>query len=277
METVSFIKMHGLGNDFVIIDNLDARYSFTKNQIQQISDRKIGVGCDQFIVLEKSPTPKASLFMRIYNPDGSEAEACGNATRCVARLIFEKDKTKTNFFIETLNGLLEIKVEDENSITANMGVAKLEWDQIPLSKQCDTNALPLDYNKHLNNPVAVNVGNPHCVFFVSDMEQINISTWGKDIEAHELFPNKTNVEFAQILSDNTIRMRVWERSAGITQACGSAACATLIAAVRRGLIPNRKAEIIMDGGSLFIEWLASGHVLMTGPTTKVFEGQFILD
>lgn len=266
---MNFIKMHGLGNDFVIFDAREVENTLTDSQIQHIANRRTGVGCDQLIVME--PSERGDLFMRIYNPDASQAEACGNATRCVAHRYMSEAGT-TECTIETLGGLLHCRLLDNDLVEVNMGAPQLKWQDIPLSREIDTLNLNIGQGE-AHNPVAVGVGNPHCVFFVENAETVPVAEIGPVFEHHELFPNRTNVEFAQILAPDKIRMRVWERSAGITQACGSATCATIVAAVQRGLT-GRKAEIIVDGGTLTLEYRESdNHILMTGPVAYVFEGE----
>lgn len=263
--TLEFRKMHGLGNDFVIIDRRTDHAAIAPELIRKLADRRYGVGCDQLIVLE--PSKRADLFMRIYNPDGSEAGACGNGTRCVAAWLGQPSCT-----IETISGVLSCKMLENGMVEVDMGAPRLDWADIPLSEERDTLHLGIGDGDSLNDPVAVSMGNPHCVFFVSDLSKIALETIGPAVECNSLFPQRTNVEFAQVLGPDKIRMRVWERGAGVTQACGSGACATMVAAIRRGLT-DRRAEIILDGGSLFLEWRESdSHVLMTGPATNVFSG-----
>lgn len=265
--------MHGLGNDFVVIDAIKTPISLTNQQKQALCDRRRGVGCDQILVMEPSRQDGADLFMAIYNPDGSEAGACGNGTRCVAHLWMSRNGRK-DCVIETVAGLLRCRMADNDMVRVDMGVPCLNWDQIPLAQEQDT--LSLDLAGVDGTPVAVNMGNPHAVFFVDDISKVDLAGRGPQVENHALFPQRTNVEFVQVLGPETIRMRVWERGAGITQACGSGACATMVAAVRRGL-SSRRAEVILDGGSLFMEWREEdGHVLMTGPTATVFEGRYFL-
>ncbi|MFN3827235.1 MAG: diaminopimelate epimerase [Micavibrio sp.] len=269
--TKEFIKMHGLGNDFVVVDaSLDGQVP-TPEQVRDIADRKRGIGCDQVLVMEKARNKDADIFMRIYNPDGSEAGACGNGTRCVASLYMQRHN-KQSCVIETVAGLLPSRMVD-GLIEVDMGEPRTRWDQIPLSKECDTLNLGILHGRQtMTEPVAVNVGNPHTIFFVDDVAKIELEKWGPEVENHVLFPERTNVEFAQVMAPDKIRVRVWERGTGVTQACGSGACATIVAAARRGLT-GRKAEIVLDGGSLHMEWRAEdGHILMKGPATYVFDG-----
>lgn len=268
---MNFVKMHGLGNDFVILDARKENIQLHAEQVTTICDRHFGVGCDQLIVLEVAE--KADVFMRIYNSDGSESGACGNASRCVAHILMKEQGTKS-CVIETCSGLLPSKMAKNDLVCVDMGPARLDWVDIPLSKEVDTLNLAIGEGA-VRDPVAVNMGNPHCVFFVDDLGTLDPSEYGPRFETHKLYPEKTNVEFVQVLGRDKMRLRTWERGVGMTLACGSAACATIVAAVRRGLTDN-KAEIIIDGGgSLHLEYdQESGHVFMTGPVAYVFEGQF---
>lgn len=263
--------MHGLGNDFIILDLRDGTPLPPRNKIAPLTDRKTGIGCDQFIPVLPPQNPAADCFMRILNhPDASEAEACGNATRCVASILMD-ESGKDIVVIETVAGLLKCR-RDGDMIQVDMGVPKTDWQDIPLTEECDTNHLNIEIGG-VRDPGAANIGNPHCVFFVENAETLDIAALGPLAEHHPLFPEKTNVEFVHIIDRNTMRMRVWERDTGITMACGSAACGTMVAAFRRDLV-DRKCEIILDGGSLFFDWRENdGHLFMTGPVTFVFEGQ----
>lgn len=265
-----FIKMHGLGNDFVILDLRDGTAAPSPQKIAGIANRKTGIGCDQLIILEPKRNPETALFMVIYNQDGSVAEACGNATRCVASLIMN-ETGKDMTVIETVAGTLPCWREPDGRITADMGEPKFDWKDIPLAEERDTLNLKIGEG-NVKDPVGVNVGNPHAVFFVDNVEKIDVKTIGPKIENDKLFPNKINVEFVEVKSPTELRMRVWERNAGETHACGSGACATLVAAVRRGLA-ERKADIVLDGGTLSIDWSEKDNrVRMTGPAALVFDG-----
>ena len=253
---MNFVKMHGLGNDFVILDHRSGGVMLDSVRIQQICDRHFGIGCDQLIILE--PSRAAGVFMRIYNPDGSEAETCGNATRCVADLCMAEG-WEASCTIETRGGILKCRKLPDDLIEVDMGAPVHVADMAFTAGG-------------LKNPVSVNMGNPHCVFFVDNAEDIPLESLGPTIENDKAFPNKTNVEFAHITKGGQIRVRVWERGAGVTLACGSGACAVMVAAAHKGLT-GRKAEIAMDGGVLTLEWRKTdGHVLMTGPVAYVFEG-----
>ena len=274
MAALPFQKMHGLGNDFVVIDARDRAVPLSLSQRQWIADRRRGIGCDQLIVLEPPRDRLADVFMRIHNPDGGEAGACGNATRCVAAKVMAEKKSR-HVIVETVSGLLDTEAVDGNRISVDMGVVKLDWREIPVSEACDTLHLPLGVGP-LSDPVGVNVGNPHAVFFVPNAEQVDVAALGPVLERHKLFPERANIEAAQIISPERIRMRVWERGAGITQACGSGACATLVAAARRKLT-GRTATLVLDGGELLIEWLPDNHVRMTGAWAESFRGEIDVD
>ncbi|MEE3626665.1 diaminopimelate epimerase [Nitrospirillum sp. BR 11752] len=266
-----FLKMHGLGNDFVVLDARTTPLSLTGAQARVLADRRFGVGCDQIIILEPPQTAGADVFMRILNPDGSESGACGNATRCVASLIAAEGAGRDRLTVETISGLLPAVRHADGLVTVDMGPARLDWQQIPLAEPADTLSLDVAAGP-LSRPCAVNMGNPHAVFFVDDAEAVDLPQWGPQLEHHTAFPERANIEVATVVAPGRVRMRVWERGAGITLACGSGACATLVAAARRGLT-GRKADIVMDGGTLTIEWREDGHVLMTGPVATAFSGE----
>ena len=266
-----FIKMHGLGNDFVVLDARARPWPLDGPRARAIADRKTGVGCDQLIVLEPAGDRRADAFMRIRNADGGEVEACGNAARCVAILLME-EAGRDRAVIETPAGLLDAARRPDGLIAVDMGPVRLEWREIPLARAMDTLHLELTLGP-LADPVAVNVGNPHVVFLVPDAETIPLGELGPKIEHHPLFPERVNVEVATRLSDGTLRMRVWERGVGITRACGTGACATLVAAHRRGLA-GRAATVLLDGGPLLIEWRAGdNHVVLTGAVATSFRGR----
>lgn len=269
MDGLSFTKMHGLGNDFVVLDARAAPIAIGARQARAIADRHAGVGCDQLIVLEPPASDLADVFMRIRNADGGEVAACGNATRCVAAVLM-KEKKADHVIIETAAGLLDTEAAANGQVRVDMGPVRLDWREIPLAEAIDTLHVPIDIPP-LRDAVGVNVGNPHAVFFVPDAEAVPLSTVGPIIERHRLYPERVNVGVAQVQSEDEIRLRVWERGAGITMACGTGACAALIAANRRGLT-GRKATVMLDGGPLLIEWLPDNHVVMTGPVAVSFRG-----
>jgi diaminopimelate epimerase len=215
-------------------------------------------------------------FMRIFNPDASEAGACGNATRCVAAFLHVREGM-AHPAIETAAGLLRTAILPDGRVEADMGLVRLQWDAIPLARPCDTLNLPLSVGP-LSSPTAVSVGNPHAVFFVPDAEVVDLGRWGPILENDPLFPQRCNIEAVSAVGVTTLRMRVWERGAGITPACGSGACAAAVAAVRRGLVDRAApVRVLLDGGALDIVWRADGHVLMTGPAACSFEGTIDLD
>lgn len=276
---IHFKKMHGLGNDFVIIDGRENGLTLTPAQVRQISDRKRGIGCDLVVLMKYSKTWQEMTFCHLINADGSEIEACGNAARCIADILMTEDQVDT-IIIETVYGSLNCWRTENDLIKVEMGKPQLSWQKIPLSQECDTLSVPLE-GHGLPIPAAVNIGNPHCVFFmeqdVAQWTDDQITSLGSYVETHPLFPQKTNVEFVQVLSPTHMRMRVWERGVGITEACGSGACAVAIAAIRRGLT-ERAVTVTLDGGDLTIHWPEDdGAVFMTGSATHVFEGEYYLD
>ncbi len=266
--TRPFVKMHGLGNDFVIFDARREGLKLTSGQIRAVSDRRTGVGCDQLFVME--PSERADVFMRIYNADGGEVEACGNGARCIARLV-RPDGAPVR--IETKGGLIEGRA-DGDAAALDMGAPGLDWDQIPLAYAMDTVNMPVGWEE-LTAPGAVNMGNPHIVFFVPDTDAAALERLGPLIETDPLFPQKINVGAAEIISREHIRLRVWERGVGLTQACGTGACAAAVAAARRRLT-EREVTVSLPGGDLQIEWREDGHVLMTGPAEISFTGEIAL-
>jgi diaminopimelate epimerase len=265
--TTPFVKMHGCGNDFVILDGRPRPLGLTPSQAAAVANRHTGVGSDQLITLE--PTANADIFMRITNSDGSEAGACGNATRCVADILM-RETGRSSVTIRTISGDLPSVRRPDGLIEVDMGPALLDWRDIPLSRPMDTLRLDLP-----GEPAAASMGNPHVTFFVSGLDAVAIETQGPRLEHDPLFPERANIGFAQILDPNTIRLRVWERGAGLTLACGSGACATLVNAHRRGLT-HRRADVIVDGGVLDIAWRDDGHVLMAGPVATAFHGEIDL-
>jgi diaminopimelate epimerase len=269
MSGRAFVKMHGLGNDFVVVDARAEPLSLDAAQARAIADRRTGVGCDQFIVIEPAANGRADAAMRIRNADGGEVEACGNGARCVASLLM-RELGRPRVAIDTPAGVILAEDAGGGRVAVDMGPARLDWREIPLARAMDTLHLDLALGP-LSDPVAVNVGNPHAVFFVPDAESIDLAAFGPQLEHHALFPERCNIEAATVLSPTRLRMRVWERGAGITRACGTGACAALVAAARRGLT-ERKAEVVLDGGTLDVEWAADGHVRMTGPATTSFTG-----
>lgn len=270
-DKIPFIKMHGLGNDFAIFDA--RKQTLPDLDIAAISNRKTGIGFDQMAILRASET--SDCIMDIYNADGSRVGACGNMTRCVADILI-KELGKDKVVIETDAGHLKCWKCDaeEGWISVDMDKPKLDWQSIPLSKACDSANVPLEVDGY-EMPFTVNVGNPHAVFFIKDAESVDLETVGPKVETHQMFPEKTNVEFAHVIDQNNIRMRVWERGTGITDACGTGACATLVAAAEQGL-SSLSSYIHLDGGKLHIEQSADNHIIMSGPIAYVYGGTLML-
>lgn len=275
-----FTKWHGLGNDFVIVNGFAEKITDYSETAIKVCDRHFGIGADGLVLI--LPSEIADFKMRIFNSDGSEAEMCGNVTRCVARHVYESGLTlKTKITIETKAGIIvpELIIEDAKikTIKVDMGEPRLKRQDIPATGLADEALinLPLNIPDNTYNITCVSMGNPHCVIFVDNVNDIALSSIGPQIENHELFPRKTNVEFAQVKSEHHIRMRVWERGAGITMACGTGACATLVA----GVLNNKTARcatIELDGGELIVEWnKENNHVYMSGPATEVFRGEYV--
>lgn len=259
-----FHKMHGLGNDFVIIDAREQAFDVTPALARAICDRRTGVGCDQLIVLE--PSERADLRMRIWNSDGGEVESCGNATRCVIQLTGARS-------IDSDGGLLEGEQLGEE-VEVSLGEPRFAWDEVPLAYAMDTSALPMAWGA-LEHPQALSVGNPHVVFFVDDLDIISIEQLGPRIENDAAFPERINVNVAQVGNDG-IQLKTWERGAGLTLACGTGACATAVAAIKskRATSPVRVA---MPGGSLSVFWAPGEPIRMRGGATHVFEGELDLE
>ncbi len=271
MSAVPFVKMHGLGNDFVVLDARVAPLALDEAHARAIADRRTGIGCDQLIVLEPPRDKRAQLYMAIRNGDGGSVEACGNAARCIADLVM-RERTSDSATIETGAGLISAHAAGKQRVSVDMGEPATAWRAIPLARECDTLHVPLALGP-LRDPVATSMGNPHVTFFVSDVAAVDIATLGPKLEHDALFPERCNIGVAQILSPTKMRLRVWERGAGLTPACGTGACAALVAASRRELT-ERAVEIVADGGSLEIEWRDDNHVIMTGPVAVSFTGTF---
>ncbi len=259
-----FTKMHGLGNDFVVLDGrAEPIPALTGEIVRRLANRREGIGCDQLIVLEPSDT--ADIRMRIYNSDGGEVESCGNASRAVALLLGEAAS------VETAGGQIRVSPE-RGGASVDMGIPRFDWEAIPLAYAMDTLEMPVGWDG-LEQPSAVNVGNPHVVFFVPDSGAVPLGQIGPEIETDPLFPERVNVNVATVLDRSAIRLRVWERGAGLTRACGTGACATAIGAMRRGLV-ERSVTVTLPGGDLRIVWGDDGRITMTGPAAESFRGDF---
>jgi diaminopimelate epimerase len=270
MDGRNFLKMHGAGNDFVVLDLRDGAPAPDAAAAAAIADRHRGVGCDQVVLITASASGIADAGLVFLNADGSESGACGNGTRCAAALLMD-ESGRDDYSLETLHGVLDCSRDGAGRITVDMGVARTDWQDIPLSEARDTLHLGIAEGP-LEDPVGVSMGNPHAVFFVDDADAAPIDRLGPVLERHALFPERANIGVATVRDPGHMRLRVWERGAGLTLACGSGACAAVVAAVRRGLT-DRTVAVEVDGGELGIEWLESdGHVLMTGPTAISFRG-----
>lgn len=273
MGTLTFQKMHGTGNDFVVIDVRKHAQKIDEAKAKHLADRRLGIGCDQLVVIDKSKS--ADAYMHIYNADGSKISTCGNASRCVGDILMRESK-KNKVSIETGAGVISATRVGAADVQVDMGEPKWDWQQIPLSESRNTLHLGLEEGG-LMNPVAVNMGNPHAIFFVRDTNFVRIADWGSKLEVNPLFPERANISAVQVIAPDKLRMKVWERGTGETLACGSAACAAVVAGVRRELCA-RKASVELPGGTLEIEWVqgeGNGRVLMTGPVAYVFEGEYV--
>jgi diaminopimelate epimerase len=276
--SIPFRKMNGLGNDFVVLDARTRQLSITPEDARRLCDRKGTLGCDQVIVME--PSKKADVFMRIFNADGSEVGACGNATRCIA-LIAAAETGRSDVSVETSAGLLKAQVNGADRITIDMGKPRFNWESIPLAEPFeDTTGIELQIGPIdapvLHTPSAVNVGNPHAIFWVDDVNAHDLGRFGPLLENHPIFPERANISLAQVTSRNGLKLRTWERGAGLTKACGTAACAAAVAAARKGLT-DRRVTVELPGGPLFIDWADNDHILMSGPAELEFEGTLAPD
>lgn len=269
MERPEFIKMHGLGNDFVILDARRREIALGAERVRAIANRRTGIGCDQLIVLREPADGAADAAFSIHNADGGEAEACGNAARCVAWMAMEESGRDTAR-LETGAGTLAARRAGPLSVTVDMGEPRFDWRDIPLASAADTLHLPLARGP-LEDPVAVSMGNPHAVFFVNDADAVDLAALGPSLEHDRMFPERANIGVAEPRGPDRMRLRVWERGAGLTMACGTGACAALAAAHRRGLA-GRRATMELDGGPLEIVWGEDGRVAMTGPVAIAFRG-----
>ena len=276
---MKFTKWQGIGNDFVIVNGFQERIEDYPQKAIEICDRHFGIGADGLVIA--LPSEIADFRMRIFNSDGSEAEMCGNVTRCFARYVYENGlTTKTELSIETLAGIIRPKlIFEEGQIRAvcvDMGEPRLKRGEIPMTGNAEEQAvnLPLIVGNSTYDITCVSMGNPHCIIFTDEVEELDLQALGRPIEIHPLFPRKTNVEFVKVIDRNTLRMRVWERGAGITLACGTGTCATVVAAVLNNKT-EREVKVHLDGGDLFIEWRSDYHVYKTGPAVEVFRGEYL--
>jgi diaminopimelate epimerase len=270
---LQFTKMHGLGNDFVVLDLISQRFQLRPRHIRRLADRRRGVGCDQVLVVEPPGAPDVDFRYRIYNADGSEAEQCGNGARCFARFVRDKRLTrKRHLTVETAGGRLELRIRDKHQVEVDMGEPVLEPVAIPFRAQARADAYPLVVGEQTLEIGAVSMGNPHAVLRVDEVDAYPVATLGPQIEAHPDFPNRVNAGFMQVVAPDEIRLRVFERGVGETSACGTGACAAVVYGIIRGWLQHA-VTVTLPGGKLAVSWAGAGEpVLMTGPTAVVFEG-----
>ncbi|ARN74145.1 diaminopimelate epimerase [Oceanicoccus sagamiensis] len=270
-----FTKMHGLGNDFVVIDLISQRFNLQEKHVRLLADRRFGIGCDQLLVVETPRQPDVDFRYRIYNGDGGEVEQCGNGARCFAKFVRDKKLTgKNTIRVETAGGIIELRVKEDRQVEVNMGEPVLTAAEVPFTtEEVQANVYTIEVNGQHCEIGAVSMGNPHAVMLVDNVETADVATLGPAIESHSQFPQRVNAGFMQIVSRNEIKLRVFERAAGETLACGSGACAAVVSGIQRGLLDQR-VTAHLRGGDLTIEWHGEGHpVMMTGPAANVFEGQ----
>ncbi len=268
-----FVKMQGLRNDFVIVDGREQPYHPSTKEIVHICDRHEGVGADELLIVELARSHNTTAFVRIINPDGREVEACGNATRCIGWLLL-KECGQKEIQIETLGGILTCSLAGEKLVSVEMGKIKTHWQDIPISEEMDTLHLNIGAGP-LNDPVGMNIGNPHAVFFVEDVDAINLSKYGKMLQTHPLFTEEANIGVAQILDPETLKLSVWERPGNMTTACGTGACVAVAAAHRRGLTHKKRMTVIMPAGSVIIELKNEDIAVMTGPIEVCYTGYLL--
>lgn len=272
--TLEFTKMHGLGNDFIIIDAINQSVELDQHTMQQLADRHFGVGCDQILLVENSVLPQAQFRYRIFNADGGEVEQCGNGARCFARFVTDRGMTGENpIVVETRSGLLSLQLQADGQVCVDMGVPVLEPDDIPFVAQQRAASYPLQVAGQKLDLMVVSMGNPHAVLRVDDISQVDVTGLGAAIEQHERFPNRVNAGFMQLIDRQAIKLRVYERGAGETLACGSGACAAVVAGCLQGWL-DQQVTVSLPGGELVISWAGEGNpVMMTGPVATVFEGR----
>lgn len=277
MMKLKFTKMHGAGNDFVVIDGVHREIYLTSEQIRLLADRHFGVGCDQVLLVERSQNDEADFRYRIFNADGGEVEQCGNGARCFVRFVHDHKLTsKREIVVETKSGLISPRLEDDGRVTVNMGAPIFEAARIPFVSDSDAIIQPLDVNGETVQITAVSIGNPHAVQVVDDIQQASVGTLGPLIESHPRFPKRVNAGFMQVVDRGHIKLRVYERGTGETMSCGTGACAAVVSGIRRGLLDN-VVQVATHGGMLSISWAGAGApVMMTGPAITVFDGEINL-
>jgi diaminopimelate epimerase len=274
-QAMEFTKMHGLGNDFVVFDGVRQCIALTPEQLRAIADRRFGVGCDQILLIEASSRADADFRYRIFNADGGEVEQCGNGARCVARFVHDRGlTTRREMIMDTLGGLIRLRIEDDGEVTVNMGAPRFEPRDVPFDAPARATHYNLDVNNERVDVSVLSMGNPHAVQLVADVDRAPVTTQGPLIEAHARFPKRVNAGYLQIVDRAHARLRVWERGAGETLACGTGACAGAVAGRMRGLLDER-VDMTLRGGRLRIRWSGEGEpVFMTGPAVTVFQGRF---
>lgn len=274
---LKFTKMHGLGNDFVVVDAVSRKVFFNKKQIEQLSDRNWGIGFDQLLVVEPPSNPDMDFRYRIYNSDGTEVEHCGNGARCFAKFVLDRELTNKHIIdVETKRGPIQLRVLNDGQVTVDMGAPSFEPKSLPFSADAEQEIYQISAPAGVFDMTPVSVGNPHAVLKVDQLTDDLVATVGPQLESHERFPNRVNVGFMQVLNKSEINLRVFERGVGETQACGTGACAAVVAGIKQGWLAS-KVTVHLPGGDLQIEWHGGGQpILMTGPATKVFEGQIYL-
>jgi diaminopimelate epimerase len=273
-HSIRFTKMQGLGNDFVVIDGINQQVALSRGELQQLADRHFGVGCDQVLLVERAKSPANDFSYRIFNANGGEVEQCGNGARCFVRFVLDKGlTTKTTIRVETLGGVIEPHMHEDGEVTVDMGAARFAPAEIPFVAEREEIVAPLQVGEDCLSVTALSMGNPHAVQVVASVDAAPVTVQGPLIERSERFPSGVNAGYMEVVNRHDIRLRVWERGAGETLACGSGACAAVVAGVRRGLLDS-PVRVAMRGGILTIEWKEGGAVLMTGPATSVFEGEW---
>jgi len=274
---INFTKMHGLGNDFVVIDAINQPISLTSEQFQFIANRRLGVGCDQILLVEPSEMQSVDFRYRIINADGGEVEQCGNGARCFAQFVLDKGLTKNNrITVETQSGQIELNIEPNGNVRVDMGEPVLQPGLIPFVADFQATEYEIEVNHQVHSIGVVSMGNPHAVIRVNSTESAAVHSLGPEIEHHGRFPNRVNVGFMQIIDSQNINLRVWERGTGETQACGTGACAAVVSGILRGWLDSR-VIVNLQGGQLVVQWNGENHsVMMTGPATSVFEGTILL-
>jgi len=271
---IRFTKMHGLGNDFVVIDAIGQRIDLSADHVRRLADRRFGVGCDQVLLVEVPHNPDVDFRYRIFNADGSEVENCGNGARCFAKFVIDRKLTgKRTIVVETASGIMTLRLRDDGSVTVDMGEPCLTPESLPFTASEQASSYPLQLSDRQLEIGAVSMGNPHAITVVDNVDTAPVEAWGPEIESHADFPQRVNAGFMQVVSRQEINLRVYERGAGETLACGTGACAAVVAGRLRNLLDS-KVKVNLPGGSLTIEWVGPGeHLLMTGPAANVFHGQ----